>query len=55
MALFINWFKVDLAPASFVLPTKDFSTWEESTAVRDSEALKQFDAYRGSPTSWHGV
>jgi hypothetical protein len=47
MALFINWFRVDLSPASFTLPTKDYLTWEESTTARDSEALKPFQAYRG--------
>ena len=47
MALFINWFKVDLLPASFTLPTKDYPTWEDSTAARDSDALKPFHAYRG--------
>lgn len=47
MALFINWFKVDLAPAEFTLPTKDYATWEESTTARDSDALKPFHAYRG--------
>ena len=44
MALFINWFKVDLAPASFTLPTKDYSTWEDSTTARDSVALKLYMA-----------
>lgn len=47
MALFINWFKVDLSPAGFLLPTKDFPTWEDSTTARDSEALKPFKTYRG--------
>jgi hypothetical protein len=47
MALFINWFKVDLSPASFTLPTKDYPTWEDSTTARDSDALKPFHAYRG--------
>lgn len=47
MALFINWFKVELSPTSFTLPTKDYPTWEDSTAVRDSDALRPFDSYRG--------
>lgn len=47
MALFINWFKVELSPTSFTLPTKDYPTWEDSTAARDSDALKPFHAYRG--------
>lgn len=47
MALFINWFKVDLAPGEFTLPTKDFATWEESTTARDSDALQSFHLYRG--------
>lgn len=47
MALFINWFKVDLSPASFTLPTKDYPTWEDSTAARDGDALKPFHVYRG--------
>lgn len=47
MALFINWFKVDLSPVSFTLPTKDYPTWEDSTTALDSEALRPFDTYRG--------
>jgi hypothetical protein len=47
MALFINWFKVDLSPPSFTLPTKDYPTWEDSTVARDSDTLKPFHAYRG--------
>jgi hypothetical protein len=47
MALFINWFKVELLPASFTLPTKDYPTWEDSTTARDSVVLKPFHAYRG--------
>lgn len=47
MALFINWFKVDLSHASFMLPTQDYPTWEDSTVARDSDALKPFHAYRG--------
>ncbi len=47
MALFINWFKIDLLPASFTLPTKDYPTWEDSTMARDSDELKTFHAYRG--------
>jgi hypothetical protein len=47
MALLINWFKVDLSPGSFILPTKNFPTWEDSTTARDSEALKAFRLYRG--------
>ncbi len=47
MAMFINWFKVDLSPATFTLPTRDYPTWEESTAARDSKALNPFHAYRG--------
>lgn len=47
MALFINWFKVELSPASFTLPTKDYPSWEDSTAARDSDALKPFHGYRG--------
>ena len=47
MALFINWFKVDLSPASFTLPTKDYPTWEDSTVARDSDTLKPFHTYRG--------
>lgn len=47
MALFINWFKIDFSPASFTLPTKDYPTWEDSTAALDSDAIRRFDAYRG--------
>ena len=47
MALFINWFKVDLLPASFTLPSMDYPTWEDSTTARDSDKLKPFYAYRG--------
>jgi hypothetical protein len=47
MALFINWFKVDLTPATFMLPTKDYPTWEDSTSARDSDELKPFATYRG--------
>jgi hypothetical protein len=47
MDLFLNWFKVDLSPASFTLPTKDYPTWEDSTAELDIDALKPFHIYRG--------
>lgn len=47
MALFINWFKVDLSPQSFTLPTRDYPSWEDSTSARDSDALKPYHAYRG--------
>ena len=47
MALFINWFKIDLSPTSFDLPTWDYPTWEDSTHARESDELKPFHSYRG--------
>lgn len=47
MALFINWFKIDLSPTSFELPTRDYPTWEDSTSARESDELKPFHFYRG--------
>ena len=29
---------------TFMLPTKDYPNWEDSTAARDSDALKPFHA-----------
>lgn len=47
MALLLNWFKVELLPSTFKLPTKDFPSWEQSTAALSSEELQPFSMYRG--------